>query len=166
MGINKNIKSWLWKFFKAHRRFVKVYQEKTSCWHGFECCENNGTKSNWFCEFEADPKFPTNFVKNCIFNAYAIVNVTGQQRESNHFAHKFEQFNCWVGTTCNQNSRYHEMIEPEIMNKQVLLYNKTMDILNITEKNSVDELSKNINFMNILLSLALISTTLGESELT
>jgi len=58
------------------------------------------------------------------------------------------------------------MIEPEIMNKQVLLYNKTMDILNITEKNSVDELSKNINFMNILLSLALISTTLGESELT
>jgi len=32
------------------------------------------------------------------------------------------------------------MIEPEIMNKQqILLYNKIMDILNITEKNSVDE---------------------------
>jgi len=32
------------------------------------------------------------------------------------------------------------MIEPEIMNKQqILLYNKTMEILNITEKNSVDE---------------------------
>ena len=58
------------------------------------------------------------------------------------------------------------MIEPEIMNKQVLLYNKTMDILNITEKNSVYELSKNINFMNILLSLALIPITLCKSELT
>jgi len=57
------------------------------------------------------------------------------------------------------------MIEPEIMNKlQILLYNKTMVILNITEKIRLTNLSKNMNFMNILLSLALISTTLGESE--
>jgi len=32
------------------------------------------------------------------------------------------------------------MIEPEIMNKQqILLYDKTMDIFTITEKNLVDE---------------------------
>ena len=157
MGINKNIKSVALEIFQSSWTFCQSLSGK----------ENNGTKSNWSCEFEADPKIPTNFVKNCIFNAYAIINVTGQQRESNHFAHKFEQFNCWVGTTCNQNSRHRQMIEPEIMNKlQILLYNKTMVILNITEKIRLTNLSKNMNFMNILLSLALISTTLGESEWT